>query len=176
MRKFLMVAVLLMTAVMAKAQDNTNRIGVGLGGYYRPAASMTLFWEHETRYHNAWEFFAEGRVLFHGDLSQLSQVSQIWDSAGKQWGVGAAWKPCVYRARNRYGSARIGVTLGAAPTDFLAGIHAGWQHSYALRKGWQFYWQAGVDLMIPKRYDLFSVILAIITSLILMLRKRHGRE
>ena len=129
MRKFLMVAVLLMTAVMAKAQDNTNRIGVGLGGYYRPAASMTLFWEHETRYHNAWEFFAEGRVLFHGDLSQLSQVSQIWDSAGKQWGVGAAWKPCVYRARNRYGSARIGVTLGAAPTDFLAGIHAGWQHS-----------------------------------------------
>ena len=157
MRKLLMVAVLLMTAVMAKAQDNTNRIGVGLGGYYRPAASMTLFWEHETRYHNAWEFFAEGRVLFHGDLSQLSQVSQIWDSAGKQWGVGAAWKPCVYRARNRYGSARIGVSLGAAPTDFLAGIHAGWQHSYALRKGWQFYWQAGVDLMIPKRYDLFSV-------------------
>ena len=78
MRKFLMVAVLLMTAVMAKAQDNTNRIGVGLGGYYRPAASMTLFWEHETRYHNAWEFFAEGRVLFHGDLSQLSQVSPIW--------------------------------------------------------------------------------------------------
>ena len=39
MRKLLMVAVLLMTAVMAKAQDNTNRIGVGLGGYYRPAAT-----------------------------------------------------------------------------------------------------------------------------------------
>ena len=75
MRKFLMVAVLLMTAVMAKAQDNTNRIGVGLGGYYRPAASMTLFWEHETRYHNAWEFYAEGGVLFPDALSQLSQVS-----------------------------------------------------------------------------------------------------
>ena len=88
MRKHLMIAVLLMTAVMAKAQDNTNRIGVGLGGYYRPAASMTLFWEHETRYHNAWEFFAEGRVLFHGDLSQLSQVSHLslkgqWDSVGQ---------------------------------------------------------------------------------------------
>ena len=167
MRKLLMVAVLLLTAVMAKAQDNTNRIGAGLGGYYRPAASMTLFWEHETRYHNAWEFYAEGNLLFRNGLSQ---VSQLWDSAGKQWGVGAAWKPCVYRARNRYGSARIGVTLGAAPTDFLAGIHAGWQHSYALRKGWQFYWQAGVDLMEDQ------MILAIITSLILMLRKRHGRE
>ncbi len=154
MRKLLMVAVLLMTAVMAKAQDNTNRIGVGLGGYYSPAASKTLFWEHETRYHNAWEFYAEGNLLFRNGFSQ---VSQLWDSAGKQWGLGAAWKPCVYRARNRYGSARIGVTLGAAPTDFLAGIHVGWQHSYALRKGWQLYWLAGVDLMLPKRYDLFCV-------------------
>ena len=124
MRRFMMVAVLLLTAVMAKAQDNSNRIGVGLGGFYRPAASATLFWEHETHYHNAWEFFAEGRVLFPGDLSQ---VSQLWDCSGKQWGVGAAWKPCVFRARNRYGSARIGVSLGAAPADFMAGIHAGWQ-------------------------------------------------
>ena len=67
-------------------------------------------------------------------------------------GTGA---PCLYRARNRYGSARIGVSLGAAPTDFLAGIHAGWQHRYALKGGWQFFWQAGVDLMLPKRDDLF---------------------
>ena len=158
MRRILTLIIAL-TACLAPAlaQNNWDRIGIGAGVGYSPKADAVLFWEHETRYHNAWEFFAEGRVLFHGDLSQLSQVSQIWDSAGKQWGVGAAWKPCVYRARNRYGSARIGVTLGAAPTDFLAGIHAGWQHSYALRKGWQFYWQAGVDLMLPKRYDLFSV-------------------
>ena len=157
MRRILMIAVVLLSTVLVKAQDNSNRIGVGLGGFYRPAASTTLFWEHETHYHNAWEFFVEGRVLFPGDLSQLSQVSQLWDSSGKQWGVGAAWKPCLYRARNRYGSARIGVSLGAAPADFLAGIHAGWQHSYALRRGWQLYWQAGVDVMLPKRDDLFRV-------------------
>ncbi len=149
MRKHLMIAVLLMTAVMAKAQDNTNRIGVGLGGYYRPAASMTLFWEHETRYHNAWEVFATSSLK----LDDLDDLGANY----KTWGVGAAWKPSLYLARNRCGSARIGVSLGAAPTDFLAGIHAGWQHSYALRRGWQFYWQAGVDLMLPKRYDLFSV-------------------
>ena len=146
MRRILMIAVVLLSTVLVKAQDNSNRIGVGLGGFYRPAASATLFWEHETHYHNAWEFFAEGRVLFPDDLSQ---VSQLWDISGKQWGVGAAWKPCVYRARNRYGSARIGVSL--------AGIHAGWQHSYAMRRGWQFYWQAGVDVMLPKRNDLFRV-------------------
>ena len=147
MRRILMIAVVLLTTVMANAQDNSNRIGVGVGAFYRPAASATLFWEHETRYHNAWEFFATGSL----------KLDDIEDPGANYrcWGVGAAWKPCVFRARNRYGSARIGVSLGAAPTDFLAGIHAGWQHSYALRKGWQFYWQAGVDVMLPRRDDLF---------------------
>ena len=149
MRRFLMIAVVLLTTVMAKAQDNSNRIGVGVGAFYRPAASATLFWEHETRYHNAWEFFATGSLKL-DDIEDLGANYRCW-------GVGAAWKPCVFRARNRFGSARIGVSLGAAPTDFLAGIHAGWQHSYALRRGWQFYWQAGVDVMLPRRDDLFRV-------------------
>ena len=147
MRRILMIAVVLLSTVLVKAQDNSNRIGVGLGGFYRPAASATLFWEHET--HNAWEFFASGSMKL-DDIENLGTNYRCW-------GVGAAWKPCVYRARNRYGSARIGVSLGAAPTDFLAGIHAGWQHSYAMRSGWQFYWQAGVDVMLPKRNDLFRV-------------------
>ena len=149
MRRFFMITVILFSTVLARAQDNSNRIGMGVGGFYRPAASATLFWEHETRYHNAWEFFATGSMK----LDNLEDIGSNY----RFWGVGAAWKPCVYRARNRYGSARIGVSLGAAPTDFLAGIHAGWQHSYALRRGWQFYWQAGVDLMLPKRDDLIRV-------------------
>lgn len=149
MRRFFIIAVVLLTTVMANAQDNSNRIGVGVGGFYRPAASASLFWEHETRYHNAWEFFATGSL-------KLDDIEDLGANY-RYWGVGAAWKPCVYRARNLYGSARIGVSLGAAPTDFLAGIHAGWQHSYALRKGWQFYWQAGVDVMLPRRDDLFRV-------------------
>ena len=149
MRRIFMFAVVLLSTVLVKAQDNSNRIGVGLGGFYRPAASATLFLEHETYYHNAWEFFASGSMKL-DDIENLGTNYRCW-------GVGAAWKPCVYRARNRYGSARIGVILGAAPTDFLAGIHAGWQHSYAMRRGWQFYWQAGVDVMLPKRNDLFRV-------------------
>ncbi|MBR4226493.1 MAG: hypothetical protein IKR86_06965 [Candidatus Methanomethylophilaceae archaeon] len=147
MRRFLVIAVVLLTAVMAKAQDNANRIGVGATAYYRPAASAILSWEHETAYHNAWEVFATGSLK----LDNLDDIK----SNNKAWGVGAAWKPCLYRAKNRYGSARIGVSIGAAPVDFLAGIHAGWQHSYTLKSGWQFYWQAGVDLMLPRRDDLF---------------------
>ena len=149
MRRIILIAAILLAAVSAKAQDNSNRIGFGVGGFYRPAASATLSWEHETHYHNAWEFFATGSLK----IDNLENLKANY----RCWGVGAAWKPCVYRARNRFGSARIGVSLGAAPTDFLAGIHAGWQHSYAVRKGWQFYWQAGVDVMLPRRDDLFRV-------------------
>ena len=142
-----MLAAMTMMATTAKAQDNADRIGAGVTGHFRPAASAALFWEHETRYHDAWEVYVTGSVKLDnpGDLS----------ANYKCWGVGAAWKPCLYRAKNRCGSARIGVSLGADPTDFLAGIHAGWQHSYALKRGWQFYWQAGVDVMLPRRDDLF---------------------
>ena len=124
-----------MSAALAGAQDNSDRIGLGLGAYLMPAASATLFWEHETAYHDAWEAFATGSV-------KLGGPGRLWDNY-KCWGVGAAWKPCLYRARNRYGSARLGVSLGAAPADFLASIHAGWQHSWALRDGWQLFGQAG---------------------------------
>ena len=142
-----MLAVMTAMAITAKAQDNADRIGAGVTAHFRPAASATLFWEHETRYHDAWEVYVTGSVK----LDNLEDLSANY----KCWGVGAAWKPCLYRAKNRFGSARIGVSLGAAPTDFLAGIHAGWQHSYALKQGWQFYWQAGVDVMLPRRDDLF---------------------
>ena len=146
-RMITIMAVLLAIAAKGSAQDNTNRIGVGAGGFYHPAASATLFWEHETAYHNAWEVFATSSLK----LDDLDDLGANY----KTWGVGAAWKPSLYLARNRCGSARIGVSLGAAPVDFLVGIPAGWQHRYALRGGWQFYWQAGVDLMLPRRDDLF---------------------
>ena len=148
MRRMLtLMTILLAIAATASAQDNANRIGVGAGAFFRPAASVTLSWEYETAYHNAWEVFVMGSMK----LDNLDDIKSNY----RTWGVGAAWKPCLFRARNRYGSARIGVSLGAAPVDFLAGIHAGWQHSYALKSGWQFYWQAGVDLMLPRRDDLF---------------------
>ena len=134
MRKTLTIlAAIVAMGLSAAAQNNADRIGVGIGASYRNACDAVLFWEHENAYHNAWEVFVEGQLQLH----ELSQLSQLWDN-GKRWGAGAAWKPCLWRARNRYGS-------------------AGWQQSYALRGGWQFYWQAGADLMLPKWDGLFSI-------------------
>ena len=103
----------------ALAQNNWDRIGIGAGGGYSPRAEAVLFWEHETSYHNAWEVFLAGSL----SLSNLD--GNLWSGHGKAWGCGAAWKPCVVRSRNNYGSLRLAAMLGAAPKEFSAGLTAG---------------------------------------------------
>ena len=85
----------------------------------------------------------------------VPQNGQQFGDVARRWGLGAAYKPCVYRARNRYGSARFGASFGASPSDFQAALLAGWQQSYVLRGGWQFYWQAGASVTLPKWNGLF---------------------
>ncbi len=135
----------------ALAQNNWDRIGLGTGGGYSPRAAAVLFWEHETSYHNAWEVFLFGKL----GLDNLR--GNVWDDNVKAWGAGAAWKPCVVRSRNNYGSLRLAAMLGAAPREFSAGLTVGYQHSWVLRGGWQLYWQGGVTLTLPRRGDLFGV-------------------
>ena len=71
------------------------------------------------------------------------------------WGVGASYKPCVVRGRNHYGNVRIGASVGSNTDKFLGGFHVGYEHNFALRKGWVLYVQAKCDLMVPDREDLF---------------------
>ena len=152
MRRLLIIlAALAALSLPLSAQDRSDRIGAGIGASYPFAGNATLFWEHETAYHNAWDVFAETRMRYQDGLSQ---VSRLWDSGGF-WAAGAAWKPCLWRARNRYGSLRLGTSIGASPTEFQSSLQAGWQQSYALRGGWQFYWQAGVGVTLPKWNGLF---------------------
>ena len=142
MRRILLIAAVLCMGVAARAQENSHRVGLGAGMSYHFAGDAILFWEYETRYHNAWEVFAEGQMM-------------VPENVAKRWGIGAAHKPCIYRAKNRYGSARFGVSFGASPSDFQAALLAGWQQSYVLRGGWQFYWQAGASVTLPKWNGLF---------------------
>ena len=135
----------------ALAQNNSDRIGLGTGGGYSPRAEAVLFWEHETSYHNSWEVFLFGKL----GLDNLR--GNVWDDNVKAWGAGAAWKPCVVRSRNNYGSLRLAAMLGAAPREFSAGLTVGYQHNWVLRGGWQLYWQGGVTLTLPRRGDLFGV-------------------
>ena len=44
----------------AMAQQNSDRISLGFGCLYERGWDVTLAYEHETKEHNAWEYFANG--------------------------------------------------------------------------------------------------------------------
>ena len=55
--KFLAVVLLAAVAAMAKAQTYSDHIDLGVGAYYERQLDGTFAYEHETKYHNSWEYF-----------------------------------------------------------------------------------------------------------------------
>ena len=121
-------------SVTASAQCNTGRLSLG--------------YEHEMNYHNAWEFFANGYLQWK-DCETCGHVcpDSFWRNY-RTYGFGVAYKPCVVRGRNHFGNLRIGASGGSDTKKFLAGIHLGYEHNYVLRSGWVFFWQVKGDVMI----------------------------
>ena len=148
------VAFMLIITTTATADDRQGHIQIGTGLLYERGWDLTVGYEYETNYHHAWEFF--GNVYLKWDeCAECGHVcpESFWSNYNT-WGVGAAYKPCVFRSRNHHGNLRLGGSLGSDRDRVLGGIHVGYEHSYALRKGWKLFWQAKCDLMI-KGEDLF---------------------
>ena len=126
MKKFLMTMVMaLCVSLTTFAQSNSDRISFGVGALYERGLDATLSWEHETKYHNAWEFFANGYIKW-ADCESCGHVcpESFWKNY-RTWGVGTAYKPCVWRSRNNHGNLRIGASVGSNTDKFVGGIHAG---------------------------------------------------
>ena len=58
--RFLAVAAILFSCQTLSAQSNDNHLRLGFGALYERGFDVTLSYEHETKYHNAWEYFANG--------------------------------------------------------------------------------------------------------------------
>ncbi len=155
MRKilFALIAIVAMSA-QAFAGEHEGRVGLGVGMLYRNGLDATISYERENSNHNAWEFFANGYTQWK-DCESCGHIcpESFWKNY-RTWGVGAAYKPCVSRGRNNYGNLRLGGSLGSDTHHVLGGIHAGYEHNYRLKGGWQLYWQVKTDLMIVGE-DLF---------------------
>ena len=138
----------------AMAQQNSGRISLGFGCLYERGLDVTLSYEHETRYHNAWEYFANGYIKW-DECASCGHVcpESFWNNY-RSYGFGIAYKPCVARGRNHHGNMRIGASGGSDTHDFMGGIHLGYEHNYTLRHGWKLFWQVKTDVMI-KGEDLF---------------------
>ena len=154
MKSIMMAVALIATASTIKAQTNSDRISVGVGALYEQGFDMTLSNEHETKYHNAWEYFANGYIKW-DECQSCGHVcpDSFWRNY-RSYGFGIAYKPCVTRGRNHHGNLRIGASGGSDTKDFLGGAHFGYEHNYTLPRGWKLYWQVKSDIMI-KGEDLF---------------------
>ena len=143
------LALMLAMPFMAVAQSsNTNRLMVGAGALYERGLDITLSVEHETRYHNAWEYFGNYYIKYDKD-SVVGHVTKesFWDNYNT-WSLGFCYKPCVSRGRNHHGYIRFGGSCGSDLHEYIGGVHLGYEHSYALRGGWELYFQVKEDFMI----------------------------
>ena len=88
----------LFVSVSSFAQSHSDRISVGAGALYQRGLDATISWEHETRYHNAWEYFINGYIKW-DECASCGHVcpESFWNNY-RTWGVGAAYKPCVAKA------------------------------------------------------------------------------
>lgn len=148
------------TVSLAFSQRNSNRISFGVGALYERGLDATLSYEREVNNHNLWEVFANAYLKW-DKCSVCNHVcpESFWNNY-QTFEVGAAYKYCIIRRKNHFGNVRIGVGLGTDTEHFVGGLHLGYEHNYALRKGWYLYWQARTELML-KGQDLFRTGLSI---------------
>ena len=136
----------------ASAQNRTNHINIGVGYMLESTMDATLSFEHETKYHNSWEYFATASLKYDecADCGHICTDS-FWHNYNTIGG-GIAYKPCVMRGRNNHGNLRIGASGNwSSESKFVTGLHLGYEHDYALQSGWNLYWQLKCDGMINGR-------------------------
>ena len=125
MRRILSTIFAILLTTSAFAQSHGNHIMVGVGGSYPQGVEATLAYEHETEYHNAWEYFATAYLKYKKDEEAGHVTSDSFWHNYNTWTVGAAYKPCVTRGRNHHGSVRIGVSCGSDLDKVITAGHVG---------------------------------------------------
>ena len=66
---FAIIAILGSISLSSFAQSHSDRITFGMGLLYERGLDATLAWEHETKYHNAWEYFVNGYLKWDNGMS-----------------------------------------------------------------------------------------------------------
>ena len=155
-RKQLLALMLMAVATAGYAQNNSNRINFGVGALYERGFDATLSVEHETKNHNAWEYFANYYIKYDKDKDKEAghiTMDSFWKNY-RTWGVGVAYKPCVFRGKNSYGALRLGGSIGSDTHEFVGWVNAGYEHNFVLHHGIKLFVQAKTDLAI-NGLDLF---------------------
>lgn len=162
MKKFLSVLILLTAAFTGlQAQTYSNHLNFSAGYYFPRSLDATVALEHETRYHNSWEYFFNYSIKYDKDDEAGHYTPSSFWKNNRIWSLGIAYKPCVTRARNSHGNLRLGAAFGGRKykeedSKFQAVLLIGYEQSYNLRHGWQLFYQIRADMM-PGNTDFIKV-------------------
>ena len=90
---------------------DASRLAQGL--LYKNGMDITLAYEHEMNYRHMWEFFVNGYLQW-AECASCGHIcpESFWRNY-RSYGFGVAYKPCMTRGRNHYGSLRIGASAGS---------------------------------------------------------------
>lgn len=135
----------------ACAQTHGDHVMLGIGASYPNGLEANVGYEHETEYHNAWEFFGSYYIKYDKDPEVGHITSQSFWHNYNTWLLGVAYKPCVARGRNHHGNMRIGASGGSDLDRWLGAVNVGYEHTYNLYNGWSVYFQVKEDIVFRAR-------------------------
>ena len=117
-KTMIMALAMTLTSVAGFAQ-NAKSVNLTFGVMYPQTVDATLSYEVGTAHHNAWEFFANAASKWKDCASCGHICAESFWKDNRTWGLGAAYKPCVSRTRNSYGSLRLGGSIGSDTHNVL---------------------------------------------------------
>ena len=147
---FILLAAVLLAALpgTSSAQSRCDHLQLSVGLLYERGVDATIGWHHEMKYHNAMEYFADLYLKYEEDPEAGHITKDSFWNSYRTWLVGIAYKPCVARGRNHHGNLRLGVLAGSDTEKIIGGGTVGYEHSYALYGGWQFFFQLHCDVLM----------------------------
>lgn len=140
--------VMLLLPVCARAQSHGNHVMLQIGASYPNGLEGTVAYEHETEYHNSWEYFASYYIKYDDDPGVGHITNESFWHNYNTWNVGIAYKPCVSRGRNHHGNALVGISGGSDLDHAIGMAHLGYEHTYNLYNGWSLYLKVREDVGI----------------------------
>lgn len=86
----MILVVALTMGTTAWADDRDGRVQIGTGLLYKNGMDLTIGYEYETKYHNAWEFFGNAYLKWDECASCGHVCPQSFWNNYRTWGLGVA--------------------------------------------------------------------------------------
>lgn len=138
MKKIYILAIMITMSLHCFAGDGDKFLNLTGGWQWKNTVNAVVGFELETKYHNAWELYFDLATAYRTcPVCHKVCSDSFWDY--KTFGIGAAYKPSMWRGKNSTVRWRFGADLGANHKGFQASVDIGLEYSYSFKNGIQFF-------------------------------------